>query len=124
MPEAAGRIAVPGQWGDLVVQAVLSDDIGDQPFYQMAVRAPGAGDGWDLVLSSDTYYTGSYRQTRRIVAALHDMQASDARWRTVVGSTPVMLWTIDRDGVFTMAEGQVLEKREVTGVLKVLQGGG
>jgi hypothetical protein len=72
MPEAVGQITVPGQWGDLVVQAVLNDDPDSQPIYHMAVRAPGAGDGWDPVLSSAAYYTSSYRQARRIVTALHD----------------------------------------------------
>lgn len=36
------------------------------------------------------------------------LRESEARWRTVVDRAPVMIWTIDRDGVFTMAEGRGL----------------
>src|SRR5205814_2217685 len=37
------------------------------------------------------------------------LRESEARWRTIVNRAPVMIWTIDTGGVFTMAEGRVLE---------------
>jgi diguanylate cyclase (GGDEF)-like protein/PAS domain S-box-containing protein len=43
-------------------------------------------------------------------AAERALRESETRWRTLVGRAPVMLWSVDVDGVFTMAEGgQLLE---------------
>src|SRR5207248_1027111 len=47
-------------------------------------------------------------------ASLRALRESESRWRTVVASAPVMIWTIDRDGVFTMAEGRVLDRIGMT----------
>ncbi|HVA91227.1 MAG TPA: GAF domain-containing sensor histidine kinase [Chloroflexota bacterium] len=38
------------------------------------------------------------------------LQASEARLQAVVASAPVLVWAVDRDGVFTMQEGALLAR--------------
>jgi diguanylate cyclase (GGDEF)-like protein/PAS domain S-box-containing protein len=42
------------------------------------------------------------------------LRASEARLRTLVTNAPVLLWTVDAEGVFTAVEGQPLEKFRLT----------
>ncbi len=38
------------------------------------------------------------------------LQESEERLRTVINNIPIILWTTDKDGIFTMSEGQALDK--------------
>jgi hypothetical protein len=66
LPDVSASATISGQWGDLVVHAVQSDDPDSGWYYQMAVRSPHAGADWDLALSADGVYTATYRQVRRV----------------------------------------------------------
>lgn len=52
-----------------------------------------------------------FTERLRIEAALRE---SEERLRTVINNLPVVLFTIDRAGIFTMMEGRVLEELGVT----------
>ncbi|HVO17865.1 MAG TPA: PAS domain-containing protein [Anaeromyxobacter sp.] len=61
--------------------------------------AEGAPDGAVLVFRDQTAERAQERQ----------LQESEARYRSVVRSVPVVQWTTDRDGRFTLSEGLGLE---------------
>ncbi|HVF10045.1 MAG TPA: PAS domain S-box protein, partial [Abditibacteriaceae bacterium] len=39
----------------------------------------------------------------------HTLRERESRWRAVVNSAPVILWAVDKDGIFTFSEGKGLQ---------------
>jgi diguanylate cyclase (GGDEF)-like protein/PAS domain S-box-containing protein len=65
--------------------------------------------GVERLAGDSTAMVAVVRDITESKAVERALRSSEARWRTVVARAPVMIWTIDRDGIFTMADGRVLE---------------
>lgn len=91
----------PDQW-----DTVIHRKDGTRRDVEIAVKEIVGGEALMVVLVRDIT---DRKQSER---ALRD---SEARWRTVVTRAPVMLWTVDRDGIFTMAEGMGMDSLGVAG---------
>jgi diguanylate cyclase (GGDEF)-like protein/PAS domain S-box-containing protein len=98
---AAGSYDGPDQW-----ETTFLRKDGSRLHVEMAVTPFETDEGSVLV--------AVVRDITARKAYLRALRESEARWRTVVANAPVTIWTIDRDGVFTMAEGRVLDELGMT----------
>jgi two-component system cell cycle sensor histidine kinase/response regulator CckA len=52
----------------------------------------------------------TFRDTTERIKAEHDLRAATAKLQAIVSSLPIALWAIDRHGVITLSEGQLLDR--------------
>ena len=118
------------------VQLVRHDHRADaERFYQQQVREripstyyefPAvAADGTDVwlgqyvqLIAAGDWITNVQAVARDITARRHAedlLRASEERVRVVVSTAPIILWSADRDGVFTLCEGHGLKGLDLTG---------
>jgi diguanylate cyclase (GGDEF)-like protein/PAS domain S-box-containing protein len=97
----AGSTAEPDTW-----ETVLRRNDGSRLDVEIAITP---------VRSDDiTHVVALVRDITARKASDRELRQSEARWRTVVGGAPVMIWSVDASGVFTMAEGRVLDRLKMT----------
>ena len=60
-------------------------------------------------IQGETCWQATVEDVTERVAAEQALQESEQRFRTVVGNVPIILWALDRDGVFTLSDGKGLD---------------
>jgi PAS domain S-box-containing protein len=120
-PEALTRLRLedlhaPAEWQRLSphYQAALAG--GDLGMLECRVLTRSGEERVAIVSSARTDFDGrevlmldfvDITETRRVEVALHQ---AEERLRWVIGSSPLVLFALDRDGIFTLSEGRALEE--------------